>query len=114
MTVQGEINEIKNQYIRKGRSLQKAKLADATGIVEITWFNQPYITKTLVKGSRVSISGRVGDFRFQLNKKTIESPDYEMLSENQKPHGTGIESTQAGTWDCCKWRKRRAAQSRAA
>lgn len=87
--MQGEITEIKNQYIRKGRSLQKAKLADATGIVEITWFNQPYITKTLVKGSRVSVSGRVGDFRFQLNKKTIESPDYEMLSGNQKPIHTG-------------------------
>lgn len=77
VTIQGSILEIKNVYTKYSKKLQKAIVTDGTGEVEITWYNQPFLTKYLKKGDKVSLSGRVGEF----NKKiTLEVPEYEVIS----------------------------------
>ncbi|MEK7559190.1 MAG: ATP-dependent DNA helicase RecG [Patescibacteria group bacterium] len=77
VTVQGEIVEIKNDYIRRFRTLQKAKVKDKTGEIDIIWFNQPYIPKMLKIGDVISLSGKI---KINLGKKIMESPDYEILN----------------------------------
>jgi ATP-dependent DNA helicase RecG len=79
ITIQGEVIEITNQYLRSHRTLQKAKVSDGTGELEVTWFNQPYIPKTVPVGTKISLSGRVNEFH---RKKTMESPDYEVMQED--------------------------------
>ncbi|MEK7186058.1 MAG: ATP-dependent DNA helicase RecG [Patescibacteria group bacterium] len=79
VTIQGEITEIKNEYTRKWKNLQKAKVADETDEIDIIWFNQPYIPKTLKKGDRVSLSGKV---KFALNKLVLETPEFEVINGN--------------------------------
>lgn len=78
VTIKGKITEIKNQYLRGARikTIQKATLADETGSIDLIWFNQPFLIKTLVEDSSASVSGRV-----DLSKKglSINSPDYEVL-----------------------------------
>lgn len=37
---------VKNNRIRRGLSLQKLKVGDGTGVLEITWFNQDWIAKS--------------------------------------------------------------------
>ena len=37
VTIKGTLIEIKNQYIRHGRKIQKAQVSDKTGQMEITW-----------------------------------------------------------------------------
>ncbi len=78
VTIQGTVTEIKTSYISRFKTLQKAKIDDSTGVVEITWFNQPYLTKTIQEGLKLSVSGTIHQFK---NKLTMESPDYELLND---------------------------------
>ncbi len=89
VTIQGKITEIKNQYLRGRRikTIQKAIVADETGQIELVWFNQPFLIKSLIEGSRVSVSGKI-----ELSKKglSISGPVYEILYDNQSnPIHTG-------------------------
>lgn len=89
VTIKGKVQEAKNQYLRGHRikTLQKVVVADATGSIELTWFNQPFIVKTLSVDSVVSVSGKVELSRKGLN---ISSPDYEVIiSEKSDSLHTG-------------------------
>src|SRR6478609_8098401 len=50
VTIQGEILEVKNEFLRGGRKLQKATIQDDTGTISVSWFNQPFIPKVLSAG----------------------------------------------------------------
>src|SRR5258706_7952240 len=50
ITVKGSVEEIKTLYTRKWKSLQRAKIKDDTGSIDILWFNQPYLSKTIKTG----------------------------------------------------------------
>lgn len=75
VTIRGEVIEIKNQYTRRGFTLQKAKIKDETGTINATWFNQPYIPKSISEGDKISLSGKVD---FNAGKLELKSPDYEI------------------------------------
>lgn len=77
VTIQGEVSEIKNQYARRF-TIQKAKIDDGSGILEITWFNQPYIVKGINKGDKISLSGKVKKI---LPRPQMDSPDFEILND---------------------------------
>src|SRR5258708_7761964 len=47
ITVRGQIWEIQNIRTRTGKFLTKALVNDGTGSLELVWFNQPYLTKSL-------------------------------------------------------------------
>ncbi len=82
-TVQGEIAEIENKYIKKWKTLQKAKIKDDTGILDLLWFNQPFIPKAINKGDILSVSGKVENDGY---KTIIKSPDYEVIFNNKTIH----------------------------
>lgn len=86
VTVIGQVISMKNTYTGKGRMIQKAVVSDKTGTMEIMWFNQPYLTKSIGQGSSISLSGRVELLR---QGKTIISPEYELLHENEPLIHTG-------------------------
>ena len=50
VTVIGHIVETKQQITRRGFRLQFFKLADDTGVVELTFYNQSYLLTILKKG----------------------------------------------------------------
>lgn len=77
ITVSGEIWEIKNTYTRFRKVLTKAILNDGSGTIEITWFNQPWLTKNVKTGDRLQVSGKVGKSG---HKVTLVSPKWEKLS----------------------------------
>lgn len=86
VTIQGIVTAITNSFTKSGKRLQKATITDTTGSISIIWFNQPFIAKTIAKGDRVSLAGRVGSFTNQL---VLESPEYELLPEGAQPLHTG-------------------------
>lgn len=47
----------KNIYTRSGKTLQKVMVKTDTGVKELTYFNQPYLVKTLKPGINISLSG---------------------------------------------------------
>lgn len=75
-TVQGAISSIKNIRTRKGKFITVAKVTDGSGILEIIWFNQPYLTKSLKNGVNVSLSGKI-----KLDGRSLKmlAPAYEIL-----------------------------------
>ncbi len=82
-TVSGIIWEASARQIgRRGKSTE-AIIGDDTGNIRAVWFNNPYLAQTLIPNRRVALSGRVGLFRGQ---KVFESPDYEVLSEDDQIH----------------------------
>ena len=75
VTVRGEVLEIKNQYTRSRFTLQKAKVKDLTGQIDIVWFNQPYIPKSISIGDKISLSGKIEE---KVGKLQMSSPDFEI------------------------------------
>ncbi len=86
VTIKGTIIDIKNTYTRKFTTIQKAKVEDKTGIIEITWFNQPFLTRVIHKDDQIALSGKTEQF---LNKIVLQSPDYEIITENAEQIHTG-------------------------
>lgn len=83
VTIQGTVKDIKNQYTRRFKTLQKATVSDDTGEIEILWFNQPFLTKVLKIGDSISISGKV---ELDKNKSVMITPNYEVIFNNQTIH----------------------------
>lgn len=83
ITIQGVVTEITNAYTRSFKTIQKAIVQDATGSVEAIWFNQPYLTKVIRSGDRLSLSGRVGLFS---HGRVLESPEYEIPGNGETIH----------------------------
>lgn len=77
VTIRGQIVKIKNVYTRVGKRIQNAQVSDGEGKVEVTWFNQPFLVKTLPPGTWVSLSGKVNWYG---RKKILVSPEYEKLT----------------------------------
>lgn len=80
VTVRGTVIEIKNQYTRGGKKIQKAKIADKTGQIGIIWFNQPYLTRTILVNSIVSLSGKIDFFG---KERVLVSPEHEIIQEEK-------------------------------
>ena len=82
VTLQGEITSIKTEYTRRGFKLQKATLKDATGTINLVWYNQPYLVN-LLKDKIVWVAGNVEAFGKQISMKPEE---YEVLNDlHHKP-----------------------------
>ncbi len=77
VTIQGQIVEIKNIYTRTGKKIQQAIVSDGQQTIGVTWFNQPYLVKSLPPGTQVSLSGRVEAFG---RNKSIVAPQWEKLT----------------------------------
>lgn len=78
VTLTATVEEIKNEYTKSGKKIQKATVSDNSGRLEITWFNQPFLIKTIKVGETYNFSGKAEWFG---RKITLISPDYELRNE---------------------------------
>lgn len=76
VTLRGQIWSIQNTYTKFRKVLTKAILNDGTGSVEITWFNQPWITKSLAVSDHIQISGKIERFK---DKISLTAPEWEKV-----------------------------------
>lgn len=72
-TITGEITKFQNIYTRSHKNIQKATVADNTGTIDLIWFNQPYLSKIIKVGDKLSLAGTVS---FYQSKKTIFTPEH--------------------------------------
>jgi ATP-dependent DNA helicase RecG len=82
VTVQGKILKFTPVSTRTRLTMQKARIADSSGELEITWFNQPYLLNILRSGMTISIAGNVKLFG---NKLTLDPKEYEILQNLDQP-----------------------------
>jgi ATP-dependent DNA helicase RecG len=67
---------------RRGRlKIFTARVADETGEIGVTWFNQPWLEKKLVPGTRVRLRGRQNRFGFQVGSYELDGDGSGDLSE---------------------------------
>jgi len=86
VTIKGSVNDFKNIYTKFRKKIQIADISDASGNIQVVWFNQPYLVRTIKKGVDISLSGKVDRFG---NKKTLISPEYEIIQNGKVNIHTG-------------------------
>ncbi len=88
VSIQGEIEMIQNKRsIRQKKNLTEALVSDASGMIKVIWFNQPYITKNLKAGDKVSLAGKTAESYGQLS---LISPQYEKDWGENNIHTQGL------------------------
>ena len=78
VSVIGKVRKARLHKTRGGQPIFKATLADGTGAVEVTWFNQPYLANQIKRGQQIVISGEVDEY---LGRLCFTSPQWEPLRE---------------------------------
>ncbi len=78
VTISGTVLSIKTFRTKSGKSIQEAKVADATGSMSVTWFNQIYLLRVIPIGCTIRLSGQVNWFG---NKIVLSSPQYELVGD---------------------------------
>jgi len=71
VSLDGTLLSIQNIYTRSGKKITKARFEHSGGVIEVSWFNQPYLAKSLKPGMKLRLSGKVGEFG---NRLTLISP----------------------------------------
>jgi ATP-dependent DNA helicase RecG len=84
----GVVELIQNSRSPKKRMhLTEALISDESGQIKIVWFNQPFITKALKEGDKVSLAGRVDRDYAGLS---MVSPIHEKLAYGGAIHTQGL------------------------
>lgn len=78
VTIKAKINKIDNIYTKTGKRLTKAVVGDSSGKVEVVWFNQQYIAKSIKLENEYYFSGKVQVFN---NKISMPSPQFEEIDK---------------------------------
>ncbi len=78
VTVIGAIWDTKARQARGGGNLVTSIIADGTGTIQATWFNQPYLEKQMRPGRQIVLSGKVDEY---LGRLTFQSPEWEPLDK---------------------------------
>jgi ATP-dependent DNA helicase RecG len=80
-TVVGTIWDVEARRTRNGRPLITATLADDSGTISVSWFNQEYLLKSLHRGEPIVISGKPVEMygRLQFTSPEWEPYDAELL-----------------------------------
>ncbi len=78
VTIVGTVWEASNRRTRSGQTITTATFSDATGTIQATWFNQPYLTRQLRRGRKIVLSGQVEKY---LGRLTFQAPEWEPLDQ---------------------------------
>jgi ATP-dependent DNA helicase RecG len=71
---------------RSGRVLIKGRIADETGEISVTWFNQEWVARALAPGAWAFFYGRLGVFRRRLE---MTAPRFELVRTGKEPFNVG-------------------------
>ncbi len=80
VTLAATVWDTKARQAKSGLHVTSCILADTSGTIEVTWFNQPYLASRLRPGREIMISGRVEEY---LGRLTLHSPTWEPLEREQ-------------------------------
>lgn len=81
------VTVVKNNRVRRGLSLQKLKVSDGTGVMEITWFNQDWISKSFDISADYYFFGevKVKNHRVEMTNPVYEKCDDAKLTNKIVP-----------------------------
>ncbi|MDX2065701.1 MAG: ATP-dependent DNA helicase RecG [Fimbriimonadaceae bacterium] len=82
VTIRGKVTHVESRPIRGGRVIITAFVRDKSGEIRLTFFNQPWVQRSLENAAEVIAFGvvRPGDRSFELS-----SPEWEPIDEHTDP-----------------------------
>jgi len=80
VTIIGVVRSTKLKRNRAGAAIVNTIVADGSGAVQATWFNQPYLAKQLKRGRQIVLSGKVDEY---LGRQVMSNPSWEPLETEQ-------------------------------
>jgi ATP-dependent DNA helicase RecG len=78
VTIIGTIWDTNVRETRSGMKIVTSIISDGTATISATWFNQPYLAKSLRPHRKIVISGKVGQY---LGRLVFQSPEWEPFEE---------------------------------
>lgn len=80
VTIQGRVLTIKSIRTWKRKlSITNAIIEDDSGALRVVWFNQPYISSSVIKGAKIILSGKI---QIDQNGIYLSNPSYELASKD--------------------------------
>jgi ATP-dependent DNA helicase RecG len=76
VTIMGRIWDVNTRRTHGGKVITKAIVEDGSGTIEVTWFNQPHLSRQLKPSRQIVLSGRVDEY---LGRLTFQAPQWEPL-----------------------------------
>ena len=79
LTVIGTVQSTSIRKLHGGKTqLVEVIVSDGTAALRVTWFNQPWITKTLKEGTQIVLAGKVEQY---LGRLVMTNPEWEPVDE---------------------------------
>jgi ATP-dependent DNA helicase RecG len=66
VVINGVVADVRVRKPTRRRTILTAKVADSTGSISATWFNQPWLADKLLPGTHVRLRGRLGKYGFDV------------------------------------------------
>ncbi len=86
-TLEGALVDIHSASLGQRKlQLTEGVLRDDTGQIELQWFGQGYLARTLRPGSQLIVSGKAETYR---NRLVMSSPEYDVVTPRQPPLNAG-------------------------
>ena len=86
-TVEGRLTDIRSANVGQRRlQLAEGALSDDTGQIELQWFGQGYLARSLKPGNQMVVHGKVEIHRGRLS---MSSPEYDVITPRQPPLNAG-------------------------
>lgn len=76
-TVIAKVDKIQNIFTNRGFRITMATVSDATGKLNLIWFNQHFITKVVKKDTNLILHGKL---TLQQNKPILNSPAWSVIN----------------------------------
>jgi ATP-dependent DNA helicase RecG len=86
VTVIGIVQEVTQRSLKSGSlKITEALISDGSGVLRVTYFNQPYRAESLHRGAQVIFSGKVEQYlgRLVLNNPESDPVDQKQLNTNR-------------------------------
>jgi ATP-dependent DNA helicase RecG len=79
VTIVGTIRSTKLKRTSGGAAIVNTIVADGSGAIQATWFNQPYLANQFKRGRQIVLSGKVDEY---LGRPVMQSPTWEPLESD--------------------------------
>jgi ATP-dependent DNA helicase RecG len=87
VTVHAKVARINKPFrTRSGKVMVQGKIADETGSIGVTWFNQTWVARALKPGTEAFFYGRLGLFKGKLQ---MTAPRFEPVRTGAEPFNVG-------------------------
>jgi ATP-dependent DNA helicase RecG len=83
ITLAATLKSITKIALKRNFTLIKATIEDATGTLDVTWFNQPYLLMTLRKTKQYLFSGKIKLYKGRL---ALTAPTIEQVTDHAAIH----------------------------